>query len=866
MGIASFLSIRRSLHLLAAIAVVSFDASSPVLAGSGSINSNGTIDLTMAFRFPPSTGQLTTAQNNATDASRLLWDAFEGQLRIDDVTLQCTRVNEDLADFWLFAQPLRSNSCIDCLGVAGAHVTQFFGDSGAVWAHEFGHFGLDLLDEYTEDQTSCDGKGWCIEETPPAHDEQRQCLMQQIPLRTWSEFCTATTHEDLPGKNPSCLVNPPDANGAPCATNCSAWNVDTMRYEASGQQKAHGESCWTHLVVKFPFLTAPAALPVEAAPAGFVAPTFNNQCQGADHVVLLLDRSGSMAWNVNDDSGEICGNGIDDNQDGNVDEAGCAEARIQFVRAAARSFVELASTSAARVGIVSFASTATRERDLTDVSVQANRDDLTNNVIDNLVPGGQTSIGNGLIEAKAVLDADPALAASKAVLIITDGENTTGPDPTSPIPGYVAAGIRIFAISTGDASNSATLSNISNNTRGARLDRREGTALVTGMAQLWADYTNTGVVIPEMPYTVDVRHGADLSPKTAAFAVGGTPSVQAIKFEVEKATENFTVVLAGDLDEMSGFGVRVGLQSPSGILTDSASPGAGVRIVSDPYFMLVTLSGPEPGTWTLLVTSAAGAAPKQTGRLIVLSDNPRTDLFLDANPKVVTNASSTAALSLYPIYHTGLIDVDWNVHVTRPDGTSQALWVEPGPRPFQYRSAISSFPYSGLYRITANLRTKAATTNDPGETRPGTHPSSTVAVPLLTRTADVYVYADVDRWNCPDPKGDCDGDGIDEGAPAGDTDGDGIPDAIDHDSDNDEIPDATEGTVDPDRDGIPSYLDPDSDGDGIQDVDDRPSLKPTDDRPCIRLCADERRMLWLLIVLHVVILILIVDALLRRRL
>jgi gliding motility-associated-like protein len=70
--------------------------------------------------------------------------------------------------------------------------------------------------------------------------------------------------------------------------------------------------------------------------------------------------------------------------------------------------------------------------------------------------------------------------------------------------------------------------------------------------------------------------------------------------------------------------------------------------------------------------------------------------------------------------------------------------------------------------------------------------------------------------------GDCDNDGIDNGTEAGtdplnprDTDGDNVPDYFDEDSDNDGIPDETEGEVDTDGDGHPDYLDIDDDNDGI---------------------------------------------------
>ncbi len=818
---------------------------------SGSINSDGTMDLTFNVRFPLTDQALATIQTEAETMSRTWWDASDGQLRIGRVTIRCGAVDEDLADFWLFSQPIRSNSCLDCLASSGAHINQFFSDSGAVWAHEFGHLGFGLHDEYTEDQTSCNGAGWCIEESPPAHDEQRQCLMQQIPGRTWTELCTATTHEDLPGDNTACLVNPPSATGAPCAAGCGAWNTTTLRYEDSKQEKGEGQSCWEKIAARHTFLRAPANLPVEAAPAGFVAPTFNNLCTAANVVVLVLDRSGSMSWNVNNDWGEVCANGADDDNDGAVDETDdCGQARIEFVRAAGRSFLALSSGTGSRSGIVSFESTARQDRTIR--AIDANLADLQG-AVTGLLPGGQTSIARGLTEAKAMLDAEPGAAAGKAVLLITDGVNTDGPDPTTVVPSYQAAGIRIYSMSTGDASNDATLSSVSSNTRGTRLDRRDGTALVTGMVELWSLWQNAGIVVPETPYLVDARakeghldrKGKEGTPADATSAGGydGAPGHQELTFVVEPGTERTRAVLAGDLAQMQGFGVRTELRAPSGAVFDSASPGPGVTVVSDPYFLIVSLVGPEAGTWTLRIGTASGAAPRQTGRLIIAAENPTVDLFADLDKTLVLNPSETAKLSLYPSYMTGLRDVAWSASLERPDGT-HALWPVAGEKPFQYSADVGGFTYSGMYRVRASMTTDGSTTNDPGESRPGSSPVNTVAVPQLSRTTERFIFARTGAWYCPPGTRDCDGDGIDEGEPGLDSDGDTIPNAIDHDSDNDEIPDGVEGTDDPDGDGIPNYLDTDSDGDGVPDYKD-PIARPTKAAACVSLCGPERVALWI---------------------
>ena len=145
---------------------------------------------------------------------------------------------------------------------------------------------------------------------------------------------------------------------------------------------------------------------------------------------------------------------------------------------------------------------------------------------------------------------------------------------------------------------------------------------------------------------------------------------------------------------------------------------------------------------------------------------------------------------------------------------------------------------------------------------------NTVEVPPITRSRADYIFADVGQWYCPNPDGDCDGDGIYE-PPNADSDGDGIPDYIDRDSDNDEIPDAVEGDEDIDQDGLPDYLDEDSDGDGKPDTFDVPRTGTGNGAAqCFRLCRWERYMLLALVVVGVAVLLalllLLWRALLRR--
>ena len=146
-----------------------------------------------------------------------------------------------------------------------------------------------------------------------------------------------------------------------------------------------------HLVANIPFLVAPAGLPVAAPPAGMVNPRFTSNCQATDTVLLVLDRSGSMLWNTENDFGEVCGNGVDDDGDGSVDETDdCTQPRLAFVQAAARAWLALANGQGVKAGVVSFNQLPSLDAPFQDVN--ATNLPTLNTAVDNLVAGGNTAI------------------------------------------------------------------------------------------------------------------------------------------------------------------------------------------------------------------------------------------------------------------------------------------------------------------------------------------------------------------------------------------------------------------------------------------------------------------------------------------
>jgi hypothetical protein len=100
--------------------------------------------------------------------------------------------------------------------------------------------------------------------------------------------------------------------------------------------------------------------------------------------------------------------------------------------------------------------------------------------------------------------------------------------------------------------------------------------------------------------------------------------------------------------------------------------------------------------------------------------------------------------------------------------------------------------------------------------------------PLGDADGDGYSNAEEEEIGSDPFDRDSDRDGVPDGVEGtGDTDGDGLPDLLDDDDDDDGIPTIIEGTADIDGDGLPNHLDPDSDGDGIID-----QIEGLDDSDC----------------------------------
>lgn len=136
-----------------------------------------------------------------------------------------------------------------------------------------------------------------------------------------------------------------------------------------------------------------------------------------------------------------------------------APTRLDAAKAAARAFVEQQPASI-RLGVVAFGEAAVISQQPTNDKTQVL------SAIDRLSPQGGTALGRGIVAALSAIagkplslsesaeegeleDADIGYYGSSAIVLLSDGENTTDPDPALLAELASTAGVRIYPIGVG---------------------------------------------------------------------------------------------------------------------------------------------------------------------------------------------------------------------------------------------------------------------------------------------------------------------------------------------------------------------------------------------------------------------------------
>ena len=618
-----------------------------------------------------------------------------------------------------------------------------------------------------------------------------------VVVDAYSEFSTPGNHDKRRGTGTVCTPACMPVTPAACT---DVFNEDTNRFEGSHQHAVHHESDWETIARVYPdVFEIPAGLPIaDPGSCASVQPVFNDSNIGdVNQVILVIDRSGSMAKSVKASVPDVCESPADTD---------CAQSRIDYAKAAARAFIDLQQDFGIELGIVKFNDTAKVQRSLGTLTA-ANADSFKDDV-DSIGTGGDTAIGQGIALAAQEFLSDLDTGQTQTAILLSDGQNNAGQDPLQAAQEFKddienASGVpRIFTIPVSNSADEQLMADIANDPS-KMIQAPTGEELPSIYAELAAIYRGDALVLPRSDGVV------------------GQSTHRSFEFPVEIGATALTIFISGRNENMANWDVSFSLEGPQGTTIEQGS----CKQNADPFYCLLRVPDPNPGTWSLTVSTSEDADQQFTALASV--ENSKPDCFVDLLPRVQTTLEPTLVMGA-AYYLTSLDgDVALDGAVRRPDGSTVPISLRSDPTYAAFASPFAAYAGRGIYEVTLTCDVRDGTLPAKGEVIfDGPERANIRVVPFVRHATASFYLAAGDFPPCSTV--DCDGDGVPNGEDRcdRDTDRDGVPDCRDGDADGDEVPDASEGRVDTDRDGTPDFRDRDSDDDGIPDTYDPDRVKP----------------------------------------
>ena len=678
----------------------------PARAGNGTVV-DGKVNMTVRFTYREA--DVTSWRPLFDEASRLLYNATDGQLQLGRIRVTNSGQGKDAADIWILDG--NSGAFANVLGLGGqGHIylsqthksTSGLAQGQFGLVHEFGHYGLGLYDEYKGISTPLmlAGAGEQVMRSQPhqfctTQGDSAACIMDGgttiFPNHERTEFCTAV-HGDLSTRHNEGV----ESDGA---------------IYRNAQEALNGESCW-ETVARTAGLTSPLAVDT-ADPPGLqpiewqVAPEY-------DRLVIVIDRSASM--------------GLRPNSIAVAKET--ADLLVGLLHGRKTLVVDGAEVAlpGENLAIVTFAGDQAVELPFREILSDASKDSARA-VIDAIVADVTTDhlvtdLGGGLQAALDLITGEGVVPAStETVILLSDGGQNAGSNPEDLVPALLARGARVYAVGIGGEANTKPLKEVADHT-GGRFFRATATEDVAGIAQAIAE---------------DVRSAGILQ----AFADSTTGQDESHAILIDSFAEEVTFALQwtdGTLD--------LTLTSPTGDVIDAGSAGQRPDVEADVSgsFLYLRVSYPEAGLWTALVHPVM--IPETVAYGLRVSDENR-----NVSLQVTTDARSstyppTVLLRAELVADVPVAGAQVEATVQRPsggpvtmqlfdDGSSANgdLWANDGV----YQAVFSGYTTDGTYAFRVRAVNVSGTGPDPDLPFVEDGPGPPLSIPAFVRETDVSV-------------------------------------------------------------------------------------------------------------------------------
>lgn len=682
--------------------------------GSGSLSPDPN-DMTVAVLDLSLTMQMDTVnqsdlEDRLTTASQILWDASDGKLRIRSV-----RFNDDCApNQWLtdvfvteLVNPLdpqqgivagaRSSAATPGLGYAQSNVAMRHSDwnNPAVFAHELLHYVVGLGDEYVTG-----GYGVCmIPNGSTIFSEQHHCIMQELGFAPVGESNTVVSSEL-----------------------CTRINHQTSR-QTTDQGNLNGEACWVTLSRKLssvlPGWVNPPTFVVPLDPGGFLPPTFVVEYGWPSQYLYVLDASGSMAKPVNGVSGM---------------------SRLESVHSSMLAALDLmanrteAGGCPTEVGILTFSTTAHLPPYLSFTLVNdANVASLKASV--NLgLAGGTTNLGDGMQQGQTLINA--ANQRHSSMVIFSDSQWNTGPDPETIAPGILADGIQIDGVQVGDALSEMNFwRRLEGRKLGAVNTRSSAGAYGAAFAGLLLESFGATLTIPGISFTTNrqaheptTAFECDVDYPGWVLDLDGEPCLDGVGAEtvripirVPAGTQSVIFYVGSGMETLNGFGVDGHAESPSGSQHPFGVPGPDTRVSDEQTYRLMRIDEPETGEWVVELESAPGRN-LQRGVLMVGVQKQSMRMYTGVEPDVA-EPNKPIRIWLAVEEQSEVSNVETAaVRIRGPGGFDQVHHLAE-LRPGHYQVTLPGIAALGEYEILSIVESGPAAVAYTGETFGGAVPA-----------------------------------------------------------------------------------------------------------------------------------------------
>lgn len=835
---------------------------SPVLGGSGILNNDGTMELSVNFRFPPGDELLRQTRSAITRASRVFCDATDGQVVINRVTFVSGSAVDQTSDVWVTLEEGRSTgglvlnfdnagTLIDAmpgLGILGQHIEWKRNNiTAATFAHELGHYVFALGEQYDEQNAElvdgvfgagCGiGPGFELGTTTDnlvmdaannsimmggffacGDDISQPCSLDEdcnagVRCLEFGKVISAESPSGQSIANGYSEFSHPSnhdrrqGTGTSCPSvctptpnfNCSAsWNDDTERFEMTSQTAVHGESDWETINRLYPGISIPAGGPDPDPGSCATISPVFVENLNALARVALILDASGSMGSSVSNEDEICENGLDDDGDGDIDE----EADCAQSRI---DFLKAAARAFIAFHIGSDVELGVVSFNDT-ASVRAPMTSLSDGSTAGLIvatqavgTSGDTAIGSAIATARDLLD--DGQGTNKIALLISDGQSNVGLDPLTQAINFksiLSSGGGIADIYTVPVSSSADEQLLANISADPAKMIKATTAF------------DIPAVLVELGASYR-NHGLILPRTPGSVTPGNSPAT--FTLSVEEGATRLNVFIASRQEQIASTALDLILDSPTGAQREEKF---GCQNIDDPYYCTFQIDMPEAGDWQLRILTTA--PQQQNFTVLAYLENNEPRCFLDFSPRVQTLDEPTRIIGSVK-YNTALEeDVILEGKVKRPDGSVVTFTIPQAAGFTGAALAFDDYVGRGIYETELTCRVGSQALPARGESIFNGPERPDIDVIPFSRTVTGSFYLAAGPFPICQTN-DCDNDGLPNSLDRcdRDTDDDGLPDCRDIDADNDEVLDRFDGREDEDGDGKPNFLDIDSNNDGIND-------------------------------------------------